>query len=427
MSKPCIGELVMTISVCRRITVLLAALIGSQEIASAQWTLFPATHSIGLSSQFYAPSLSGDRLVLVLEARSHPWRLPDQAATDTNVRGYLVLARLREGKDPDSTRQVVGPLYTIHGPVSSLVNDAGAPYSNADAEALLVKRSFSIRAPDVLVKSRVINDGRDVEDSTLNIGGKTAKWVTSGARARIRFLGWASPDFVESGSRRYVAQKEADGQVRIYYRTTAKEINDGWLKEVFTQYFSRDDLGNSDLYISDDLNYVALFFRLANRVTGRDGIERLIKTFDFNGQPVRRENRFIVFSRPNVSAKLYDGPGLHPFPVIWRGKLVMLKLADGRLALSDLEKKDVVVHDLSEPEKWIHESIWQDDPGEKQVTFMSGASLINGQERPDQRNLHVGIWDYERNHFSQFSLSVADLFELKSDGYYPKSAIPIEK
>src|SRR6266566_5146239 len=86
--------------------------------ALAQWSLFGDSHAVSPSGQLFGPQVFGDRIMIVLEANSHPWRLPDSASKVRNIRGYLVTARLSPDPGTKDAAQVVGPLYTIDSTIS---------------------------------------------------------------------------------------------------------------------------------------------------------------------------------------------------------------------------------------------------------------------------------------------------------------------
>ena len=128
------------------ICTLATTIVAAPASLLAQWSLFPSAHYVDDNGQFGGPQIIGDRVAVVLEARSQLSRLPDAPAREVNIRGYLVTARLTDTQLTNSTREVIGPLYKVDGPMSGIANDAGAVYSKADREGLASKPHFSFSA-----------------------------------------------------------------------------------------------------------------------------------------------------------------------------------------------------------------------------------------------------------------------------------------
>ncbi len=87
---------------------------------------FKTTHQVEIATPVV---VTEDRVSMLVNATSNPWHLPDSGVTTTNMRGYLLTARLANAENIDATRRVVGPLWNYPGPKSGMTDEWGVEYS----------------------------------------------------------------------------------------------------------------------------------------------------------------------------------------------------------------------------------------------------------------------------------------------------------
>ena len=386
------------------------------------FSMFDATHDVQMNGQCYGVFVFGDQVFMVMDAVSHPFRLPDQHSEDTNIRSYLVTARLTDAKDINANRAVVGPLFTFKGSMSTMANSAGAAFGQKDRDALAAKPFFSFREPGQLIKSVVEDKGKNWHDWALVIHDKKAEWRDLGKRRILPLLGWPNPNYFESQSRRYAVQKEQDGVVRIYDLQNSTQIDDPWLAKVSLDYLSQEDLGNGVIELTDDLNHLVVYLQLGVRIR-RGSSEVVLETCKIDGKTIRRENHYLVYERPNVKPKVYENHESQS-PVFIDGQFVMFKHLDDRLELEDLNKRVLFSHRLAADEKSLgHFSRLEN----KQFIYTTTPLGIYETHRHEDEVFKVTKWDYVKDKVTQYSIPLTGLFEKKSFGFYPVDGISIEQ
>ena len=308
--------------------------------------------------------------------------------------------------------------------MSSLSNAAGAAFNKQDRKALAERAMFSFRKGFGLIKSVASDDGARVSESTLQTKGKKAQWVEVGKHEMLPLLGLGEQYYFESQSGHYAIQREANGTVRVYDAFASKPFVDPWLEKVSKGILSRDDLRSSQVILTDDLDYLVLLPEPIYTFE-RNGDEQTTDEFTIDGKTSRRKNHFVVYHRPSDRPIVGEGINSPTVAVTAFRKLLLLDKSAHRLELHDLENRVVWSHRLTSDEQWLADCYVRAD--ENRLIFSDGPRRINGLHRPDEGLLKLAIWNSADGELSQYFIRLADLFELKEDGYYPKKLITIEK
>jgi hypothetical protein len=384
-----------------------------------------STHYVTTNGQLFGPFVFGDTVDIILETSSQPSHWPDEPSSDTNVRGYLLTASLSKTDGAGPTRFVVGLIYELDGPVSSIANSAGATYSQQDRSFLESKPFLALHSAGELIKSNMVDKRKNWHDWQLQVANQQASWKDLGERARLPLLGWPNPNYFESMSRRYAVQKESDGKVEVFDLFTSAKVYDPWLEKVAKNYLSQEDLGNGKIFLLDDLNYLVVFLSIGNTVR-ENGADKVLEEFTIDGETMRRENHFLVYQRPAEKPTIYSGSGWQSKPVEKDGKLLICRYLETRIVLQALDNQTVVAHDFTADEKWLADPLTfvQSDFAGKRIIATNGPELISSS-LPESK-IRVAAWDYSKNRLAQYTIPITDLFELRKTGYYPKAAISID-
>ena len=216
------------------------AIVCGQALAEdSLFGIFSSSYTIKQAEPWDSNSIVvGDRVFILLETSTRPFRLPDQHASVKDIRGYLVTAELTTPDKINATRTVIGPIYEQKGPMSSIANQAGAAFDAQDREALAQKPYMSFRPSGELIKSLVSKDKKHWHDWRLQIKGKNAEWIDLGEREILSLRGRSSDFYIESDSGHFVVQTNDAGKVQIFDLYTSKQIEDQWLTKVASEYFA---------------------------------------------------------------------------------------------------------------------------------------------------------------------------------------------
>ena len=111
-------------------------------------------------------------------------------------------------------------------------------------------------------------------------------------------------------------------------------------------------------------------------------------------------------------------------PIVLDGQLCFLRLMSGELRIENLDNKAVFTHKLSGSEKWLSDEaiIHEDyDTSTKRVVFTR--SVADGDVFYGR--IEVIVWPYLSHTLSSYDIPVRPAFERRSDGYYPRTPIPL--
>ena len=144
-----------------------------------------------------------------------------------------------------------------------------------------------------LIKSVLVNGGKDVEELRLAIDGDKARWTFVNRHVRPPSLGAPGDGGFESQSSRYAVQRDKDGAIKIYRNPPlGEEIHDEWLAMAATDLLSRQDISNNcRIVLTNDLNFLAAFPNPTAKLT-TGGEEREIAMFTIGNDSYHRRNHF---------------------------------------------------------------------------------------------------------------------------------------
>ena len=92
------------------------------------------------------------------------------------------------------------------------------------------------------------------------------------------------------------------------------------------------------------------------------------------------------------------------------------------LKLEDLQQNTVYSRKLAASELPIGQYSHREG---SELVFRDGPLYVAKHPRPNDDRIRVAKWDYASNKLTQYTVHIADLFDLKTDGYYPKTVVPI--
>lgn len=398
-----------------------------------------ASYLVAVNAQCPNVSVTGDQVAVIMETQTHPPRLPDQRMSVSNLKGYLVTAKLNTGTNPNSTLAVIGPLYEVQGSFSNLANSAGATFDKNDRQQLSKKPFFAFREKGVLVKSDIIDNETKWHDWELQIIGTHVSWRDLGTRPILPLRGGFDPNYLESQSRRYAVQFLGAHNVRVFDKYRSESISNDWLPRVCSDYLAQEDLGNCRATLLDDLNTLVVIPSPVVQVQ-RNGKEVSLDEFELNDKKYARKNHLLVYERPNFAPKVYEfkDADYHLTPIRLDNTVMLLTAPDvipgGNssdkisgvdyiLKLADCNQHTAYSRQIADNEFPIGQFSHVEG---NQVIFRDGPIFVSDPPDPQFDRIIVSKWDVKQNTLTQFNMHVSDLFELKDDGYYPKKLIHID-
>jgi hypothetical protein len=311
-------------------------------------------------------------------------------------------------------------LWDIPGPISAMTNDDRLIFSSEDEKALQQKPVFYLDINGKLNKWKEMpQDKSKLQTWNLSIGEHQALWHKGDIRNRLLLLSPFSSERVQSESGRYVVQREDNGAVSVYDYELGKSIEDTWLIAAFGEFLSRKDLGNSMLYLTEDLNYFVIFPRRR---------WKNITDFMIDDKSYSREANGIVYARPEINPRVFHGlrNGVTPFrPLSLEKQLRFLDYSETSLIVRDINGDEVLMQSLGEKKLWLKEHgvrIRHDD-ADNTISFLLTPGLVSDRNSADS-TIHILLWYYNDSKVDEYSIRIHELFELRKGGYYPKRLIP---
>ena len=326
----------------------------------------------------------------------------------------------------------------------------GVPFSQNDREQLRAKGLYSFGVNGELIKSVYLLDSNtpQLQEWTLTIEDKTARWVKGPRREALRLLGMFDPHYIESVGGRYAVQEESDGAlrayasgevpapsgfvvpkefegpVRVYDKLLSKRLDDPWLDAVLSDYLFRDELKHTQVVLADDLKYLVVKLHAWN---GHED-------FTYDGKSYALEGHCLVYTRPDKHPAVFSTPPGDCQLIEVEGKpytfdqsshgpgAAAFEKDKDKVRLRALDGHVVLTHQYTDDEKWLAKSLGpaiRDDPEHKR-TLLYDIGISNSLP------LNLAIWNYWSPVISVYGTNIGELFELKRDGYYPKDVTPIE-
>jgi hypothetical protein len=243
-----------------------------------------------------------------------------------------------------------------------------------------------------------------------------------------------SEDRFESESGRYVVQKQKDGKIHVYDTLKFEKIGNPWLEAVAADFISREDLGNRNVFLSDDLKFVLVDPKPMwnTEKFGPNGKHMYITQFERAGKNYLRAKHFLTYSRPDKNPVIHElapenakhengDPFNLPRLLTIDGELRFCRRSALLIELLNLDFHVVESHSLSTSEVWTTESgtRWKNDPERKRVVICSAPLRV------DERPVRLAIWPYHSHKITQYELRVDELFD-KEKRFAPKNPVPVE-
>ncbi|MCE9552769.1 MAG: hypothetical protein K8T91_05260 [Planctomycetes bacterium] len=378
-----------------------------------------------LTPMMQNPAIADNEVSLLMEASTRLYRPADAPGEATNIRGYLVRVRLQAKDDASQATEIVGPLWSIQGPISSMPNDTGIAFSQQDRKNLSEKPQIFLSSTGQLVKVTGTENENEFRRYLLMLEGDRAHWADDGLKRWPPTLHWTSPEYLKSNSGRLVVQREKDGKVRVYDGEPGKSLDDPWLQAAFKDLLQRD-LGNVAKILTDDGRYIAVF-----------PIPDLKKptTFAIGHKSYSRETHGLLYERPTISPKLFVGlrEDRGPFePISHFGNVTFLQFSDDRLVLWNIHNEIEVSQQIKERLDWLRDFGVRvtDDTVRHRIIFTLLPKAVNNSDSEAEKqkfgSLHLLIWYYDKKEYEEHKINLLDMFELRDNGYYPKRAISVK-
>ena len=371
------------------------------------------------------PAFADNEVSLLMEASTRLYRPADAPGEATNIRGYLVRVRLQTKDDASQATEIVGPLWSIPGPISSMPNDTGIAFSQQDRKNLSEKPQIFLSSTGQLVKVTGTENENEFRRYLLKLEDGKAYWADDGLRRWPPTLHWTSPEYLKSNSGRLVVQREKDGIVRVYDGEPGKSLDDPWLQAAFKDLLQRD-LGNVTQILTDDGRYIAVFPEVDSKKP---------TTFAIGNKSYSRESHGLLYERPTTSPKLIVGlreDGFPMKPISYFGKVSFLQVSDDRLVLWNVNNEIEVSQQFKKRLHWLRDFGVRviDDTVRHRIIFTLLPKAVNNSDSEAEKltygSLHLLIWYYDKKEYEEQKVNLLDQFELRDNGYYPKRAIPVE-
>jgi len=338
----------------------------------------------------------------------------------------LVTAKLVDGKVDPKSRVVIGPLYTIDGPMGGLASSAGVSFNKEDRKALSERPFFAFGGNGELVRSVIADDRKHWADSVLKVGPKTASWQPIGGRPLVPNRGTDGNYYFESNSGRLNVEQEGDGEIHIYDRATDNRIRDQWVEAVAKDLFGRTDLQNRYVTLTEDLKFVIVGLE-GDRYVRKGDKEEVFTTFTYGGKELDRGACLLQYQRPNVHPQIMEGKYVRGSMFVNDDdKLLILHKSNNKIDLHDLTDRVIVSQKGPSDVGWFYRALPGITRTKSQIIFTDRRNFYALGDRVEGV-LNLAIWNFGANEFGTQSLKFADLFEARGDGYHPKKPIRVEK
>jgi hypothetical protein len=376
-----------------------------------------------------AKMVVGNELRLGIETYSESRGPFDHSATDSDVKGYLVIVDLSSDKSIAERAKLYGPLWSVPNPRSSISLDAGTNFTQQDVDAMQITPTCMFDGDGTLVRFKWDASRQVAVRESLTVGKDSGSWKTEGDLKTIKnSLGAMSEDKAISASARYMLIYEK-GEATLYDVFTGESKDDNWLTTSFADARSIKNLNNIRIFLTDDLNYLVV----SPWGTTGDGQGGVLKTFDLNGKTYNRADSVLIYRRPQANAQLivrkpgekeYQQEAPHGIFSIG-GELYFFMNDQHALRLYRPDGTKEFHVDANGNAPWETAAFPQIQFSRKDDEIILYSGNDTTAEIGPNEHVKVLMWKYLTNDLTQNDIPLINLFESRSGHYQAKTAIPI--
>lgn len=157
---------------------LIATLIAIAFVAVLLWVgwlLLPqGTHYVDENERCGGVHLFADRMSLIVDTYTSPWRPADTPERKADIRTYLITGRLG-GEGEVADLEVIGPLSQLRGSASSMAL-SGVPFNAEDRRLMDSMSYFRFGSDGRLWRAIYADNSQNVQELTLELTATTARW-----------------------------------------------------------------------------------------------------------------------------------------------------------------------------------------------------------------------------------------------------------
>ncbi|HKU41185.1 MAG TPA: hypothetical protein VJR89_23645 [Polyangiales bacterium] len=347
----------------------------------------------------------------------------------SHVRGYYVAASV----SGTGEMTLVGPLWTIDSPQSEIAYESGLPFVREDATALDQHPYWHFDAGGSLIRETRLGK-TTLQRDRLELGSGGARWVPIGTRetsTRSREGSLVTP------SGRF--ELFAGSAPQLYDHARGALQRDPWLERAYQdlQLRLRRDLGNSQVFLSEDLEHLVVCpDELWNRRLERGVVDerKFVRDFSLHGKSYRRSAFGLHYRRPE------------PEPAAFPRSIVAVSRDPAERALFErageplllvVDREQLRLHALDGAMRHAVDAEHSALAAAGGIAFRSAGLTPDGQRvwfalaspRKDLRgvpsDLSAVFWDLAAARLSERRLAHEQLFAERAGAFEPISAQPV--
>ena len=374
--------------------------------------------------------LSGNELRFIVETYRTWTPLLSHSSKTADAKGYLITIDVGSKKPLAERTTIVGPLWDVPDPRSSISFQAGANFTQEDVNAATATPMCTFDLDGTLLRfTRDAKRNVMVRDA-LVVTSKNGSWKRQGDVLSVQdALPPMSEDRVLTRSGRYILLFQ-NGKAECFDLFTGKPRDDAWLTQRFAEARSIANLNNVRVFLTEDLEHLVV----SPMAIWNDFPRKTYEAFDFNGKTYRRADVGLAYSRPSEKPLLFkrhmdDQAGFLAEPphgaFSIKGELFLFASDDATLRLYTPDLQKEIVARASSGVKWESVPFPQIQHAEAANELVMFASNdITARAGPNEI-MHVLRWNYVTNKLTQDDAKIIDLFETRGGQLKPKSLVPI--
>jgi hypothetical protein len=374
--------------------------------------------------------LVGDELRLVVETYRTWMPFLSHSSRTADAKGYYLAINLASKEPLTDRTQVIGPLWDVPDPRSSISFEAGANFTQEDVDAAAATPICVFDTDGTLLRFTRDKTRHVAVCDALVTTAANVSWKRQGDLKPVHdTLGPMSEDRVTTGSGRYTVMYH-HGKAECFDLFTGEPKEDVWLTRCFAQARSIKDLNNIRLFLTNDLKYLVVSpMDIWN--TGRE----LIKTFDLDGRTYKRADVGLAYARGSEKPlvfprKMDEHAGFlaeAPHGAFSIGEKLYLFMSDETmLRLYTPNGREEIVSKATPGVHWkaIPYPQIQHAPAANELVMFESNEISAKAEANEV--ISVIRWDYRKNVVTRDDVPLKDIFAHRGGQLRPKSALPVK-
>jgi hypothetical protein len=374
-----------------------------------------------------------DELRLVVETSRTYRPLFSGSSRTADAKGYLVLVNLASDKPLDEVAQVYGPLWDVPNPRSSISFEAGANFTQEDADAAAATPMCTFAPDGTLLRFTRDPARKTLVRDALVVSPTAASWKRQGD---VKPVDDDLPPMSEarllSPSGQYILLFQ-NGQATLSDLFTGQPKDDPWLTNAFAHAHSIKNFKNVRYHLTDDLNHLVLCpMAIWNDKFGPSG--KTHETFDLDGKTHTRADVGLAYSRPDPAPKLFprkmepgqsfldEGPR-DAFSI--NGKLYLLMTDEKALRLYTPDgSKEFRLDAHGKPQWPLYPFLQLQHAPANNELIIFDTNEITRTAGPNE-TVSVIRWNYQTATLTRHNVPVLKLFDRDAAQFKPRAIHPI--